>query len=153
MLRTLIMLSDQLEHGKNNRIKCLLCSTSNQLLTFSVQKNWISFSFPRKNHSHANKRNVTNKAAFLQCFSSSLELTAIQNMRLPSNHQSSPDMDETFMQIYIYGNANRDQGKWEIFNYVPKIFAATLYRNTSILLIIHSVFYFYIFQQYMFYKK
>ncbi len=36
-LRTLTMLSDQPEHGKNNRIKCLLCSRSNQLLTVSVQ--------------------------------------------------------------------------------------------------------------------
>ncbi len=92
-LRTLIMLSDQPEHGKNNIIKCLLCSRSNQLLTVSVQlisnknKYWISFSFHRKNHSNSNKINVTNKAAFLQRFSSSLELTAIQNMRLPSNHQ------------------------------------------------------------------
>ncbi len=90
-LRTLIMLSDQPEHGKNNRIKCLLCSRSNQLLTVSVQliskkKNWISFSFHRR-IIQIPIRLTLQITAFLQRFSSSLELTAIQNMRLPSNHQ------------------------------------------------------------------
>lgn len=121
------MLSNQPEHLKNNRIKTLLCSRCNhQLQTYyTLPEQFLSVCNSNKKKKIKKnealvfqggiikipvKGTLQIKTAFLQLFSSSLELTAIQNMYLASSHQCTSHMDENF-HANTFGSANRAQGK------------------------------------------
>jgi len=143
------MLSNQLEHGeKKNSLLCFWC-INNTLWTYNTPpgqflsvckpnqtktNNWLSLSFTKKEFKKwiPVRETLQMRAAFLRRFRSSLDLKAIQTMCLSSNQKCGTDMDETF-------HANEflqcKQSLEQVMTGNIQLFAVTLYRNTSILLL------------------